>query len=219
MPSAARSWPTSERGAGRALGMRHVPGHQMIAEIGERIAERRQFPVEHRHDLRLVRRDDEIVEPVVAMHQPRRPARRNMRRQPFDQPLHGVDRFGLARRDTASTSGRPGARRSSRPCRNRRGRSPPDRTNAAARWSRSSRRRPRRARPGWSPASAAPRTRGRRQSSSRRTPCRRRSRRRKAQAARRPESLARAARGSRDIRGRPHAPTAAACRAACGAST
>ena len=42
-------------------------------------------------------RHDQIVEPVVAVHQPQRAGRRNVLGQPFDQPLHGVDRFGLGR--------------------------------------------------------------------------------------------------------------------------
>src|SRR4029078_13169225 len=42
--------------AGSTFGMRHMPGHQMIAEIRERIAERRQFPIEYGHNLRSVTR-------------------------------------------------------------------------------------------------------------------------------------------------------------------
>ena len=41
---------------------RHEPLHQMIGEIGQRIAERRELPVEHRDDARLGRMDDAIVE-------------------------------------------------------------------------------------------------------------------------------------------------------------
>ena len=70
----------------------------MIGEIGERIAERRQLPVQHRDDARRVARDDQVVEPIVAVHQPRRPGRRDVPRQPVDQPLHLLDlfRFGSA---------------------------------------------------------------------------------------------------------------------------
>ena len=50
MPSAARSRPGE---AGEHAG-RHAVHHQVIDEVGRRIAERRQFPVEHRRDPRLV---------------------------------------------------------------------------------------------------------------------------------------------------------------------
>ena len=194
MPSARKIVPDQRSGAGGALRMRHVPGHQMIGEVGERIAQRRQFPVEHGNDLRRLRRHDQIVEPVVAMHHARRrrPAARGRAATRSAVPWRRS--FPFPRRGTASTSARPGARRNSRRGRNRPSRFAPARTCAAARWLSSSRRRPRRVRPDWRPASAAPRTRGRRHSSSRRTACRRRCRRRKRRAARRPGNFAHAAR-------------------------
>src|ERR1043166_4306708 len=67
----------------------------MISESGERIAERRQLPVQHGKNFRAVTRDDEVVETVVTMHQPRSSHRRNMRRQPRDQPFHLFDLFGF----------------------------------------------------------------------------------------------------------------------------
>ena len=56
-----------------ALQPRHGPLHQQIGEVGHRIAERRQLPVEHRLHARLGRVEDHVVEPVVAVHD-RRPA-------------------------------------------------------------------------------------------------------------------------------------------------
>ena len=70
MPSAARSKPTSEPVP--AFRLRHVPLHQVVGKIRQRIAERREFPVEHRGDLRRVGRHDHVVEPVIAVHEPRR---------------------------------------------------------------------------------------------------------------------------------------------------
>jgi hypothetical protein len=47
---------------------RDVPGHAVVAEVGQRVAQRRQLPVEHRDDPRLGRMEHQVVEPVVAMH-------------------------------------------------------------------------------------------------------------------------------------------------------
>ena len=46
-------------------GMR--PLHEVIGEVGDRIAERGELPVEHRDDLRPARMEDKIVEPEIAM--------------------------------------------------------------------------------------------------------------------------------------------------------
>ena len=67
---------------------------QVIGEIGERIAEGRELPVEHREHAGLSAQDH-VVEPVVAMHEPHRPAGGRCARQPFDQALHLVDLLGL----------------------------------------------------------------------------------------------------------------------------
>ncbi len=88
------------RNAAKALG-RDVPSHAVIREIRERIAERRQFPVEHREHARRVRVEDQVVEPIVAVHD--RHARvapgfgAQMLRQPIDQPAHRIDRLGFRR--------------------------------------------------------------------------------------------------------------------------
>ena len=83
--------------AGALLRLRHVPGHQMIGEIGERIAERGQLPVKHGGDRRRIRRDDDVVETVVAVHQPHRARWRQVRRQPGEQAVHVVDPLCLGR--------------------------------------------------------------------------------------------------------------------------
>ena len=69
----------------------------MVGEIGQRIAERRELPIEHGGDFRRIGRDNHIVEPVIAVHEARRFTRRQMRRQPGDQPLHVLDACGFRR--------------------------------------------------------------------------------------------------------------------------
>ena len=75
--------------------MGHVPLHAVIGEVGERISECRQFPVEHREDARLGLVQNHVVEPVVAMHQPHRAGRRQVSRQPCHDALHLLDLLGL----------------------------------------------------------------------------------------------------------------------------
>ena len=58
---------------------RHLPLHQMVGEIRERIAERRELPIEHREHLRLGRVEHHVVEPVVAVHDRDRAGRRHVR--------------------------------------------------------------------------------------------------------------------------------------------
>jgi hypothetical protein len=82
-------------GAGAGIGLRHVPLHEMIGEIGERISERRELPVEHGKDSWRIGGDDRVVEPEIAVHQPHRPGRRQVARQPFDETLHVRDVVGL----------------------------------------------------------------------------------------------------------------------------
>ncbi len=146
--------------SGAGFRMRHVPLHQMIGEIRQRIAERGQFPIEHGGDARRVRRDDHIVEPVVAVHDAGRAAAAGhapaARRSAAPSPRSA--RFRT--RDIASTSARPGVRHSSRRGRNRLARLSPDRTCAAAPVSRSWRRKLAPARPDRTTAFAVPRIRG-----------------------------------------------------------
>ena len=67
MPRAARSRPTSDAGAAAGLRGRHHPGHEMVDRIRVRVAERGEFPVEHRRDPRLGLSEDQVVEAVVAV--------------------------------------------------------------------------------------------------------------------------------------------------------
>ena len=75
-----------------------VPGHAVIAEIGQRVAQRGQLPVEHGDHARLGLVEDEVVEAEVAVHDADlrfvAGAGRNVLRQPFDQPVHFLDRLG-----------------------------------------------------------------------------------------------------------------------------
>ena len=77
---------------------RDVPGHRVVAEVGDRVAERRQLPVQHRQHPRLGRMEDQVVEPVVAMHHRDlrvvARGRGQVRRQPVDQPVHLGNRLG-----------------------------------------------------------------------------------------------------------------------------
>src|SRR3546814_6300507 len=51
----------------RASAILGDPRHRDISEIGERIAERRQLPVEHREDLGPILGIDHIVDAIIAM--------------------------------------------------------------------------------------------------------------------------------------------------------
>ena len=62
---------------------RHGPLHQEIGEVGHGIAERRQFPVQHRLHARFRRMENHVVETVVAVDD--RGA--HLRRHGFRQPL------------------------------------------------------------------------------------------------------------------------------------
>jgi hypothetical protein len=45
-----------------------VPTHAVVAEVGQRMAQRRQLPVEHGGDARLAGVEDQVVEAKVAVH-------------------------------------------------------------------------------------------------------------------------------------------------------
>ena len=70
--SRARTGCRAPRGRGRAMPRnvprRDVPGHAVVAEVGQRMAERRELPVEHREHARLGRVEDQVVEAEVAVH-------------------------------------------------------------------------------------------------------------------------------------------------------
>ena len=59
----AKSTPV-QRAPAHRLGM---PEHGVIADVGQRMAEGRQLPVEHRDDARLGGVEHDVLEPVVAM--------------------------------------------------------------------------------------------------------------------------------------------------------
>ena len=73
---------------------RDVPGHAVVAEVGQRVAHGGQLPVQHRQHARFGGVEDQVVEPEVAVHHRhhRLVARavRDVLRQPFDQPVHGL---------------------------------------------------------------------------------------------------------------------------------
>ena len=69
----------------------------MIGEVGQRIAESREFPVNQGHRARLDRVENQIVEPEVAMNDGGRARLRQMLRQPVNQPVHGLDRLSFRR--------------------------------------------------------------------------------------------------------------------------
>src|SRR3546814_6099662 len=60
----------------------------MIGKVRERMPERRQLPVEHRENARFDRVKDEIVDPVIAVHEGAFVAWRDMIAQPVDDRVH-----------------------------------------------------------------------------------------------------------------------------------
>src|SRR6266542_2842690 len=85
----------AQRGGTGTVERRHLPLHQMIVEIRERIAERRKLPVEHGEDPRLGLVQHHVVEPIVAVHDCDRARRRHVRRQPLHQLVHLLDLLGF----------------------------------------------------------------------------------------------------------------------------
>src|SRR5437660_5168023 len=69
----------------------NVPTHAVIGEIGERVSQRRELPIQHGDDAGFGRMKDEIVEAIVAMNDGGLVVRRNVLRKPFDQPIHRFD--------------------------------------------------------------------------------------------------------------------------------
>ena len=70
----------------------------MVAEVGQGMAQRRQFPIQHRDHARLRRMENQVVEPEVAVHDAGHSLsarhRRNMGWQPFHQAIHIGHRLG-----------------------------------------------------------------------------------------------------------------------------
>src|SRR5690606_15071904 len=73
------------------LPRRDVPAHAVIGEVGERMAERGELPVEHGEDAGLGRMEDDVVEAVVAMHNGGLVASRDVAGQPGDEVVHRLD--------------------------------------------------------------------------------------------------------------------------------
>ena len=68
----------------------------VVGDVAQRVPERRQLPVEHRHHPRLGRMDDQVAEPVVAVNDGGGIAVvGNVLGQPGRELVHGRDVFGL----------------------------------------------------------------------------------------------------------------------------
>ena len=64
------------------------PCHRNIGEIRQRIAKRRQFPVEHGDNMRILGIENHVVDAVVTMNHAGAGLLGQRFGQPFDQPLH-----------------------------------------------------------------------------------------------------------------------------------
>ncbi len=77
---------------------RDVPGHAVVAEVGQRVTQGGEFPVQHRQHPRLGGVEHQVVEPVVAVNDAdqRLIARLcgDVRRQPFHELIHLGDGLG-----------------------------------------------------------------------------------------------------------------------------
>jgi hypothetical protein len=82
-------------GQAAALVGRHHPVHQEVAEVGQRVAQGRQLPVQHRHHPGLGGVQDHVVQAIVAMDDRGHVVGRTGGRQEGDQPVHVLDRTGL----------------------------------------------------------------------------------------------------------------------------
>ena len=91
MPEVAKSTPSSVPQLRRL----RVPEHADVAEVGERVAEGRELPVEHRDDPRLGRVEHHVLGPVVAVRDGGGLVGRHALRQLGDQALHRLDVAGL----------------------------------------------------------------------------------------------------------------------------
>ena len=69
----------------------------MVREVRERVAERRELPVDDRADAELVAVEDEVVDAEVAVRDARGLVGRHVPRQPVDELFHGIDALELAR--------------------------------------------------------------------------------------------------------------------------
>ena len=74
-----------------------VPGQYTESEIGQRIADGGQFPIQHRGQARFGGMDDHIAQFEIAMDDGGSPVRRHTPRQFADQCFHIRDGFGFGR--------------------------------------------------------------------------------------------------------------------------
>ena len=81
----------------------------MVTEVGQRVTQRRQFPVQHGNDARPFVREDHVVEPKVAVHDGRRGAVQRTGRQAPRQPLDQVGHLGDVFRDAGQVLLAPAA--------------------------------------------------------------------------------------------------------------
>src|SRR5471032_1323884 len=78
--------------------LRKPQAHAKVCEVGEWIAERGEFPVEHRANLRRAAHENEVIDTEIAVHERRLTGfDRTVHRQPLDQGLHGSQHVGLRR--------------------------------------------------------------------------------------------------------------------------
>ena len=68
--------------------MRIEPIEHQIAEIGNRIAERRKLPIKHSDNAVLRAMKDGVIEPVIPVHDRTFMLRRDCFREPFDERFH-----------------------------------------------------------------------------------------------------------------------------------
>src|SRR5258706_3842247 len=65
--------------AGAGLRWRHIPLHEMVGEIGKRVAQGRELPIEHGADFRPRGSKNNVVEAVNALPRPEPHWRTRMR--------------------------------------------------------------------------------------------------------------------------------------------
>ena len=79
-----------------------VVGDAVERHVGQRMAQRREFPVQHAHHMRLARVEHQVAQAVVAVADRGLCLLGNMRRKPFDQVLH-IGVLACARRHPLAT--------------------------------------------------------------------------------------------------------------------
>ena len=85
---------------------RNMPCHAVVAEIGQRVTERGEFPVQHRHNARLGRVKHQVVKSKVAVHYADEFGGTGHRRDVLGQPLHQLVHLVRRLRHRACAIGR-----------------------------------------------------------------------------------------------------------------